>query len=256
MSQTSDQMELREDDIRAHYDAALALLQGFDHAPRIARAKEAAPVERSAGLGTRRAFRSTTPGLVTQRVARTEGVQLIARVEGADAGDGLISPVQASVLQGLRRALAIALAMGAQYEARTGLADLKRANLEGRLAEDKKAAFSELLTAEALVVSYVFANATAFLLAAYATEDSVEIGAVEEVLTDNAQLALHGALWELDQDIAAFATTEARLVATVLAYAEALMAKLAARASTATRLDPFEGAAWKVEADDLTIRGS
>ena len=36
-------------------------------------------------------------------------------------------------------------------------------------------------------------------------EASVEIGAVEEVLTDNAPLALHGCLWELDQELATFA---------------------------------------------------
>ena len=37
MSQTADQMELREEDIRKHYPAALAMLDGFDHAPRIAK---------------------------------------------------------------------------------------------------------------------------------------------------------------------------------------------------------------------------
>ncbi len=52
---------------------------------------------------------------------------------------------------------------------------------------------------------YTFANATAFLLAPSASEITVEIGGVDEVLTDNAQLALHGALWELDQDLAVFA---------------------------------------------------
>ena len=36
MSQTADQMELREEDIRKHYAAATALLTGFDHTPRIA----------------------------------------------------------------------------------------------------------------------------------------------------------------------------------------------------------------------------
>ena len=30
-------MEIREDDIRAHYGAAYQLLAGFEHAPRIAR---------------------------------------------------------------------------------------------------------------------------------------------------------------------------------------------------------------------------
>ncbi len=255
MSQTADQMELREEDIRSHYDAATALLQGFDHAPRIAKAEEAPAPERSPGIGTRRRFRSTTPGLVTQRVERTEGVQLMARIEGADGGDALTSPTQATVLHALRRALAIALALSEQVSDTTGLADLKRANLEGRLPADRKGDFSALLTAEALAVLYTFANATAFLLAPHAGEASVEVGEVEEVLTDNAPLALHGALWELDQDLGRFATDDPRLTATVLAFAEQLMAKVAARASNAAMTDAFTRATWKVEADDFAIRG-
>ncbi|SMY06159.1 AAA family ATPase [Flavimaricola marinus] len=254
MSQTADQMELREEDIVKHYPAALAMLQGFDHAPRIASGGEAPAPERSSGIGTRRAFRSTTPGLVTRRTVRTEGVQILAQIAELD-GSGLISPVLAAVQNGLRRALAIALAVAEQYAERTGLADLKRANLAGALPADQGAAFSEMLTAEALVTLYTFANATAFLLASHATEETVEIGEVEEVLTENGQLALHGVLWELEQDLEAFATTEPRLTATVLAFAEALMAKVAARASTAGRLEPFTGASWKVEADGLTIQG-
>ena len=68
MSQTSDAMELREEDIAGHVAVAQALLEGFDHAPRIGSARdEGVPAERSSGIGTRRRFRSTTPGLVTQR---------------------------------------------------------------------------------------------------------------------------------------------------------------------------------------------
>ena len=110
MTQTSDQMELREEDIRAHYAAALDLLDGFDHSPRIGTAvAAAAPAERSPGIGTRRRFRSTTPGLATRRVQRTEGVRLIERIEGV-GDEGLVTPLQAHVQQGLRRAIAIALA--------------------------------------------------------------------------------------------------------------------------------------------------
>lgn len=255
MSQTSDTMELREEDIRKHYEAATAMVQGFDHTPRIGASKEPVAAERSSGIGTRRRFRTTTPGLVTRSTARAEGVQLLARIEGADAGDGLVSPTQATVLHGVRRALAISLAVAEQFGETTGLADLKRANLEGSLAAGKKAEFSELLSAEALVSLYVFANAASFLMANHAGEESVEIGEVEEVLTDNSTLALHGALWELDQDIGMFADVEARLVPTVLAYGEQLMAKVAARASTAGRLAAFSDASWTVEADGLTIRG-
>ncbi len=248
-------MELREEDIRKHYAAAASMLEGFDHTPRIAKGKEVASEERSAGIGTRRRFRTTTPGLVTRSTARPEGVQLLARIEAADGDDPLVSPAQASVMGALRRAIAIALAVAENYGEQTGLADLKRANLEGALPADRKTAFSELLTAEALITLHVFGNATAFLLAPHLTEVSVEVGEAEEVLTDNGQLALHGALWELDQDIAAFAGDDARLVATVSAYAEQLMEKAALRAQTAGRLEPFTGASWKVEADEFDIRG-
>jgi len=256
MSLTSDQMELREEDIRKHYDAAVAMLDGFDHTPRIAKGKDpvAAP-ERSSGIGTRRRFRSTTPGLVTRSTARPEGVHLVGRIEGAGGEDPLVSPVQANVLHGLRRALAIALAVGENFAEASGLADLKRDNLAGALGADKKTAFSELLAAEALAVSYVFANATSFLLAPLLGETQVEVGEVEEVLADNAQLALHGALWELDQDIAALVLDEDRLVACVCAFAEQLMERVALRAQNAPQLAAFVGASWKVEADDLTING-
>lgn len=256
MSLTSDQMELREDEIRKHYGAAAAMLDGFDHTPRIAKAKvEAAAPERSPGIARARRFRSTTPGLVTRSTARPEGVHLVARIEAADEDDPLTSPLQATAQHVLRRALAVALAVGETYSEASGLSELKRANLAGSLAAGRRGEFGELLAAEALAVAHVFANATAYFLAPHASETQVEVGDVEELLTDNAQLALHGALWELDQKLAQFALDDAALIATVAAYGEQLMQKVSLRAQTAPRLAPFTGAAWHVEADDLTIRG-
>ena len=255
MSQTSDQMELREAEIVAHYPMALALLQGFDHAPRIGTARAAPVAERSSGIGTRRRFRSTTPGLVTRRTAPTGAVQIIATVQGADDDDPLTSPVQATVLNALRRAVSIALAVAENYASASGLADLKRANLQGALPAARKTEFTELLAAEALITLYVFGNATSFLLSAHQSEVSVEVGDVDEVLTDNGHTALHGALWELDQDIAAHAPDDAHLVAAVTAYAEALMEKVALRAANAPRLAPFTSASWRVEADDFAVQG-
>lgn len=248
-----DAMELGEDSIRAQYEAALGLITGFDHAPRLARPAEPVAAERSPGLGARPRFRATTPGLVTKAAARPGAVRLIERVEAL--GDGLVSPLQASVLNGLRRGLAIALAMAAGFGAQSGLAELKKANLEGRLPDLRRAEFTELLAAEALIALHVFANATAFQLAPHLGTATVEIGAVEEVLTDNAPLALQGALWELDQDIAAFAGDEARLVATVAAFCEALMKRVALRAETAPGLQAFTAGAWRIEAEGLVLAG-
>ncbi len=255
MSHSSDQMELREDDIRKHYDAAGNMLAGFDHTPRIGKGREAAPVAGgSSGIPTRRRFRSTTPGLVTRSTARPEGVQLIARIEGLGGDDPLTSPLEATVLNDLRRAISIALAVAENFGETTELAAMKRDNLQGALGDDRKAAFSELLTAEALVTLSVFANAASFLLAPHASEVTADIGEVEEVLTDNGQLALHGALWELDQELSALIEEE-KLVATVMPFCEKLMEKVSLRAQNAGRLDAFHNASWKVEADDLTIAG-
>jgi len=117
MSNAADQMELKESLIRGKYKAAEALLAGFDHTPRLAKKADisSAPKERSSGIGTRRRFRSTTPGLVTQSSQRPEGVHLIERINGIEGDDPLPSPMQANVLQSLRRGLAIALSVSDQY---------------------------------------------------------------------------------------------------------------------------------------------
>ncbi len=258
MNNAQNLMELREEQITAQYAAAVGMLDGFDHTPRIAKAKEAPQVERSSGIGTRRSrFRSTTPGLVTKPTARPEGVHIIDRIEAADGDDPLTSPAQATILQGMRRALAVAHVVSDLYEEQTGLADLKRDNLAGRLAASDKVAFSEGLTASALISLFVFGNMTSYLISAQTAEaqNGVEIGEVQEVLTDNPQLALHGALWELDQDIATFATDESKLIDVIAAYCEKLMEKVALRASTAPRLEAFEGVAYRVEADDFEVDG-
>jgi len=256
MTAARDEMELKEDAIRAQYPAAEALLAGFDHAPRLAKAQAAAPAaELSPGVAARPRFRSTTPGLATRNPARPSGVRLVERTHAAGGTDPLPSPIEATVLQSLRRSLSIALAVGEEFSARTGLTELKKANLEGRLPALRSGEFTELLAAEALAVLSVFANATAFLLAPHAGAAPVEVGEVEEVLTDNAILALQGALWELDQDIALFARDDVSLVATVLAFAEQLMAKVRARGETAARIGAFTGANYRVAADDLPISG-
>ena len=102
---TRDTMELKEETIRAQYEAALGMVFGFDHAPRLARPLVVAAVRRSGlpGIGTRPTFRSTVPGMATRSTARPGGVRLAERIEGL--GDGLVSPVQAACLNALRRAL-------------------------------------------------------------------------------------------------------------------------------------------------------
>ncbi|KJZ18872.1 AAA family ATPase [Loktanella sp. S4079] len=257
MSQTSDQMELREEDIRKHYVPAAEMLMRLDHSPRLAKARLSleAPEKSPDVAATRRRFRSTTPGLLSRTTATAGGVRLLDRLAETDDDDPLTSPAQAAVAHGLRRAMSIALAVADAYADLTPLTELKRINLEGRLSSERSVEFTEYLAAESLIALYTFANATAYLLASHSTEASVEVGSVDEVLTDNAPLALHGAIWELDQKLGQFAKDEATLIATVLAYCEQLMDRVSQRATTAGRLEPFGNATWRVEADDFTVQG-
>ena len=65
---TRDTMELKEETIRAQYEAALGMVLGFDHAPRLAKPLVAAvTAERSPGIGARPTFRSTVPGMARRR---------------------------------------------------------------------------------------------------------------------------------------------------------------------------------------------
>ncbi len=260
MSHPSDLMELKEELIRAKYGAAGGLLDGFDHTPRLAKPKSGAKPakERSSGIGTRRRFRSTTPGLVTKDTARPEGVHIINRVQEADDGDDLISPVQATVIHALRRALATSMVVVDQYSDHTGLSKLLKDNLGGDLPASRQAEFSELLAASSVIALHVFANMASYLLAsrqADASDVTIEVGDVEEILTDNSHLALTGALWELDQDLALFADNESKLVPTIMAFLEQLMDKVALRAANLPRLEAFTAVSYRVEEDNFDISG-
>ena len=259
MSNPSDLMEIKETAIGEKIPAAQALIDGFDHTPRLAKPKDIQTAKpKSPGIGsTRRRFRSTTPGLVTASTARAEGVHIIARIEAVDADDALMSPVQAGVLHGLRRALATALTVVDQYSDATGLSALMKTNLQGKLPDSKKTEFNEGLAASSVIALHVFANMASYLLSSMhdTSELSVDVGEVEEVLTDNPQLALTGALWELDQDLAVFADSEDKLIPTVTAFLEQLMEKAALRAANLPRLEAFTSVAYRVEDDDFEIRG-
>ena len=260
MSGPTDQMQIKDAQIREKYTAAQALLTGFDHTPRLAKksASASSAKEKSAGIGTRRRFRSTTPGLVTQSTARPEGVHLDDRIMDSDDNDPLTSPAQARVLRALRRALATAMVVSDNYGDATGLSGMLKDNLEGKLPASKTKDFETLLTASSLISLHVFANMASFLLASAhgdASDLTVDIGEVEEVLTDNPNLALTGALWELDQDLAIFGGSEPKMIAVVTAFLEQLMEKVALRASNAAALDAFTGASYRVEEDDFNISG-
>jgi len=94
MTTSQNLMEISEDSILEKYPEAMEMLNGFDHAPRMGKAKEAPQKERSSGIGTRRRFRSTTPGLTTQSTAKPDGVNLMHRINDSDETDPLTSPVQ------------------------------------------------------------------------------------------------------------------------------------------------------------------
>lgn len=224
------QMELPEDEIRSHYSRALALLTGFDHVPRIG------------------------PAGTVARGAAAEGVRLLERIENT-GGDDLLSPAAATVARALRRAISIGLAVAEEVGANSGAAELNRLAIEAGLSADRRQELVELQAVQALALLSVCANALGFLLAGHGSDLAPRNATLSELLTDNPQSALHGALWELDRQLALQADDDISLIATTLAWAEALSQAVALRAETAPRIATFTGAAWRVAADDFVIAG-
>lgn len=255
MSTSQNFLEIREEKIREHYAAAEAMLGGFDHTPRMAAQSAASTgAAQSPGIPGRRRMRSTTPGLAARSTTRPEGVKLIQRIDSVDPEDAFLSPVQATTLQVLRRSIATALAVSDQYAGQTNLAKLKRDNLEGRIDSARREEFAELLQGASLISMQVFASMTAFLLSTQTAEDEVEIDDLEEVLTENPQLAMHGVLWELDRELAA-ASGDAGMLSIVTAFCERLMQELSLKSQSVPRLDIFTSVSYRVEADDFQIDG-
>lgn len=249
-----NEMELPEEEIRRFYPQALSLLTGFEHAPRLGHSVVEAQADLSAGIAAPSRFRPTTPGLLGRGTGRADGVNLLERIENA-GGDELLTPAAATLARVLRRAVAIAMAVAEDVAARSGGGELKRINLETRLPAARHREFAELLAVESLAALSVLANATAFLLAEHEGTYNVEGVTSDEVLTDNPQTALQGALWELDQNLSRHAHDDQSLLATALAWAEALSSTVAARGETAPRVGAFTGAAWRVAEDDFPIAG-
>ncbi len=251
-------IEIKESEIRKHYAQAYQLLSGFDYAPRFGTAGASAPATggRSPGIPGRRRFRSTTPGLSTSG-ASAAAVSFANRVHAVDEEDPLQSETEAHVLRSARRAVAVAEAVVALYAELTPLQQMLQQNKQGRLADAQKAEFSELLSAASIVALFTFANMLGFLTRGSGEPNAqeIEIGDAEEIVLDDPNTALKGAIWELDQKVALHADGDAKLVPVVDAYAETLMNAIALRAAGAHHLDAFVARTYRVEADDFQIDG-
>ena len=172
------------------------------------RRKEAPQAEKSAAASARGAgFASTTPGLVTRSTARPEGVQLDrARIEGVGEDDAAVCRSSHACCTECVVHWRLVWQQEKQFSEATGLSELKKENLAGRVTElraGKNLAESEL-AAEALVTLVSPSPMRRpYLLAAHASED-IRRDWRGRGGTDRQRpsRALHGALWELDQDIA------------------------------------------------------
>ena len=252
-----NEMKLAETEIRAHYAAAGQAVREFEHAPRIAKADAPVTAERSPGIAGRRAFRSTTPGLVTRMPVRAGGVRLMDRIATIASDDEIPSPAGATAITALRRAVAVAMAVSKSIEGLCALGELRQASLQGTLSDARRPEYVELLGMQALASLSVMATVLSHHVsrATAADETPAELGELQEILAEGASVARDGALWELDRALAAHAHNESRILPVMRAFAERLSEAVAARAAQQPRMEVFTSASWRIEADDLAIAG-
>lgn len=250
-------IEIAEADIRNKGPLAETLLKGFPYAPEFGTAAAPATItERSPGVASRIGYRPTSVASFSSRSsARQETVNLLDRLMKV-GGSALPSPTPASVLQAVNRALSVSLVVSDLFADRTGLNVMLRDNAESRLAHESRAEFGKLSEAQSLVALSVFANVLAARLSASEGSETVDVGAVRElVLQGGVTQSLRGAIWELDQKVEQHAADDAHLIATTLSYARALSEIVKNRASGHPAVKSHETADYRIESDDLTLSG-
>ena len=262
MTTAKNLMELKEEDILKHYDAAYSALADIDHAPRYA--EDVPPKAAAAGETTRtyerRRFRSTVRGMSPATMERrpSESRSLIETVLGIEPDDPLSSEAQNHVLRVIRRAVAVGHAMADVYGDVTPLNKLKEANLKSPLSGAKHAEFAELLTTASAVALFTVAGFIGFALGDYMIEaenETVTADEPQEIVLDNPIAAVKGMLWELDVQIGAHAENDPALLKVVRDYCARLIDEINLRKDGLKHLDGFLGRSFRVEADDFTIDG-
>lgn len=247
--------EIPEKKIQDKAAQAKSLLENVTYTARNLKDLASAPQELSAGISRSASrFRPTTPGLIhTAPTARPSAVRLMDKIMTATGSD-LPSPVPATVVQSVHRALSVALAISDTFAEMTPLGMRMKDNASGALSNNTE--FKDLLSAQGLVALSVFGNVLVAKLSASEGSEKVELDTPAEFAPDlGGQGALKGALAELSVRISEHAKDDAHLVATALSFGRVLAATAQNRATSTPAVTPFEQADFRIEADELTLSG-
>lgn len=249
-------MEIKEADILKHYPSVFELVKGFSYVPKT---KKDSGMKESVSDTTyvRRTKRSSVAGVSSS--APTSGVALLKTIENVDHDDDpLITEAQSHIVRVVRRGMAIASEIVDIFGNTTNLNRLKDANATGRVSEQERIEFQELLNAGALIGLFVTTSYVSFMLSDYMTDSDmmqINIDPTEEITIDNPVTALKGMLWELEVNIKKYAKDDVTLVKVVKDYFAQMLAELQIRKSGVRHLDTFINHNYRVEEDKFDIIG-
>lgn len=234
---------LPDEDIEKHLSSAYQMLE------RITVSIDDGGKSKPEVAGTRRRFVST---VATSGLKKSAPVNLIERINAISRNDPMLSPGQHSVIFGLRRALAIGLAVGDVFARQTELEAMKTENRSTPLQGERASQFHKLLNTEAFVALFTAARYLTSTLQAGAepAEDSPE-----PVLDfDTPREAFKGFVYCLDKAIESVQDDQA-LIANVRAMATTTIEALLARQQRFTSISVFDGMHIRIDADDFSLNG-
>lgn len=234
---------LRDEDIDKHLSGAYQMLE------RVTVNIDDDGKSKGEVAGTRRRFVST---VATGGLKRSQSVTLIEQISSVTQDDPMLSPGQHSVIFGLRRALAIGLAVADVFARQTALENLKAENRSSPLKGEQAAQFHKLLNTEAFVALFTSARYLTSTLQA-GTEPAED--SPEPVLEfDTSREAHKGFLYSLDKAIEG-ARDDQTLIASVRAMATSTIEALLARQQRFAEISVFDAMHIRIDADDFSLNG-
>jgi len=234
---------LRDEDIDKHLAGAYQMLQ------RVAVTVDDRAEGQTPLAGTRRRFVST---VATGGLKRSVPVSLIERISAVTPDDPMLTPAQHALIFGLRRGLAIGLAVAEVFARQTALENLKTENKSAPLQGERAAHFHKLLNSEAFVA--LFTAARYLMSTLQATTEPAEDSPDPVLEFDTAHEAYKGFLYSVDRAIEGVKDDQA-LTASIRAMAGATIEALLARQQRFSDLGVFDAMHIRVDADDFSLNG-
>jgi hypothetical protein len=231
-------LEIKENKIEKNIQNAHMTLEGFKFVS--SDSKNLPPSERN----------SYIPGS-TENIR----VSLIKSINAIDEKNPIATVTQHQVISALLRGIAIASAVGEQFEKQSGLSRLTDSNRNGRLQGEDRSKFESLIETRSVITAHVLASFVVYKLSGAVEQGGKESDDLISLSFKQPLQAVQSCLFELDKNIAKNVVDDKSLLSVTVSLFNKVMDEASIKSNSLVGVDSFTSFDYEVKADSFDISG-